>query len=173
LRQENAVSEGNVREFARRLDRDPLDTLVMVGYITPDEAMRRRDHRMFTKLGEYLWRRMAMVGMRQQDELGEACDLSERVVADLIYEVGYEPSDEVVRKLASGLAVSRAEIERAITESATVSAPAEPADELLREANGMLDPNSPLTDAERDQIRRILNVAIDPHRFKMEERKIS
>lgn len=41
LRQENDVSEQSVRDVARRLNRDPMELLVTVGYYAPHEARRQ------------------------------------------------------------------------------------------------------------------------------------
>jgi transcriptional regulator with XRE-family HTH domain len=165
LKQQHDVSEQSVRDAARRLDRDPFDWLVRIGYYTQQEAPRRDPPRLQTPLGQFVLERMARAGLRAAEDLAEAAGLPVDQVTTIVFGPALDIDPDVFDRLADALHVNVKELSDASSAAVPQDATDLP-DELVGEVDAMLRSDSPLTDAERRSLRAFLELALEPYRQK-------
>jgi hypothetical protein len=119
---------------------------------------------------------MAELGMTRQVDLVRASDLSDSTISRVIYQEGYAPDRKSAADLARGLRVKESERDDFVLfvlRAGATPAPTLTADEqepILAEANLMLRADSSLTDEERDDLRRMLNLVVESKRQAMRRR---
>lgn len=130
--------------------------------------------RQTTRLGGYILRRMAELGMRRPADVARATDVSDSTLSRIFDQPGYFPSQETLEKLADGLGVDRRALILFAYNIDDEDRPQESGIEihpLAVEFSRMLHPDSPLTDEDRNALRVIIDRVIDPHRRDMRRRR--
>jgi len=161
---ENDVSESNVRDIARALHRDPMQLLILVGYLTDAEARRYRTP---TRVGYTLLQRIAAAGMQGHDDLARAAGASVDDVAEMIYSDSPAVSSEAKSRIAMALGMSPAELE-----PSTAPTMLPEFQSLIAEMTAMLSEDSPLNVDDRHALAAVIDLLLRPYRQTVERTRI-
>ncbi len=127
-----------------------------------------------SRLGGYIARRMRELGMTRQVELVHASGLSESLISRIFTQPNYFPNHESLEQLARGLQVRKRDLilfAYDLEDDEPTPEIAENIHPLAVELSRMLDPESPLTDDDRNALNIIIDRVIAPHRRDMRRRR--
>jgi transcriptional regulator with XRE-family HTH domain len=134
------------------------------------DSFHVRKNRVATPLGQLLLKRGAELGLRKQVDLARECGVSESTAGRLLYDQANFDRD-TLKRVANALGLDVDAVVR-LADGGEVEAPVPVVEVGFRSPEGaeldrMLNPRSPLTDKQRDEIRLFFETMADRYRTVM------
>lgn len=150
-------------------ERETSRGTVYRGAIGRVDSFHMRQKRPVTKLGADVEELMAAAGMKKNVDLAKVADVSESTVGRILHDEDAEFGRDILKRIAGALHVDVTRFERILAggDPPPVAPKIEWVDPLVPELNRMLDPQSPLSDEEREDLRKFVDRMMDNHRVQM------